>query len=193
MGILMGASTFAQQGSVLLGGNLLFNDAHYNATANFGSANQWYLEVTPMIGYQFSSAWTAGAILGYAHIETHQSGGENSSANSWSAGPFVRYTHAINSWVSVYGQLQGVYYDQDALDLGATTPFYGRRIEGQGYPALLFNIKNGFALNISLGGLAYEHDFIKGGSTVSNTLNLTFGNTVLVGVSKNFGGHRKGG
>lgn len=187
IGLFAASMSFAQKGSVLVGGDLSFNYLTYPQTSTNAKSTQWNLSVSPVVGYQFANAWTAGLILGYGHVEDKQLGQVTNSGNTWEVGPFVRYTHALSSWVSLYGQFQATYLDQGKVD-----QFNAYQGEALLYPALFFDVKNGFGINLSLGGLSYTYDHIQSGGTTQQMVNLTFGNTVLIGVSKNFGGHRKG-
>jgi len=58
------------------------------------------------------------------------------------------------------------------------------------FPAVFINVKNGFGLNFSVGGIGYTSSKPSGGSA-SNSFNFTFGQSVGIGLSKNFGLHKK--
>jgi len=190
--LLTAAASFAQKGSVLVGGNLDFGASKYpeipsgpgNSSFNFGFLTQ--------TGYQFNQLWTVGVILGYIHYQTSGNISPNTSTNDYTVGPFVRYTRALNSWISVYGQFQATRQDEGKVgtDLnGNPEDTYVGDI--QVFPALFFNVKNGFGLNVSFGGLEGTLTHTHNLGTTEEGVVLTFGNNILIGISKNFGGHRK--
>ncbi len=59
-------------------------------------------------------------------------------------------------------------------------------------PNIGVNVTNGFCLNFGFGGIEYKT--LKAdtdGAKASNSFDLTFGQQINVGVSKNFGGKKK--
>jgi hypothetical protein len=61
------------------------------------------------------------------------------------------------------------------------------------FPAVFIDIKNGFGLNFDFGGIEYQSttqsDLIPKDHT--NIFAFTFGQGIIVGISKNFGGRKK--
>ena len=190
LSLFLASISFAQKGTWLVGGDVSLNYAHYpQPDPGYPTSSTHDFSIMPTVGYQFSNAWTAGVVLGYTHTESP--GSDPSNENTWFAGPFVRYTRPLTPWVSLYGQFQAVYRDEGFYNVNATGgPSRLSDIEGLFYPALLFNVKNGFGINLSLGGIKYGSEYLEGSSkAIDHYVNLTFGNTVQIGVSKNFGGH----
>ena len=184
---------FAQQGSVLVAGNVSYelqkgNNPGYDATSNST------FTISPQVGYQFSKYWTAGLVLGYEH-DGSTNGGLHSGTHTYWGGPFARYTYPLNSWISLYGQFQATWNSGGGVSIGDTAngPVATYRvIDFYAYPAVFFDIRNGFGLNLSFGGLEYNYSHTKDYGTIYRSFNVNFGSAVLIGLSKNFGGHRKG-
>ena len=190
--LLAATASFAQKGSILVGGDLNLQ-ATKDPNSNGYTTSVFAFSISPLIGYQFSNAWTAGLVLGYTYFQAKQGGvlGNNSN-NVYSVGPFVRYTRPLNSWLSIYGQLQATREDEGKISTDANgTPQDTYVGDIKLFPGLFFDVKNGFGINVSFGGLEGSIENVKHFGTIQESLALTFGNTILVGVSKNFGGHRK--
>lgn len=193
-GMLLAGTSFAQKGSILLAGNLSFQygSTPANALNNQDAQHSWTFGISPQIGYQFSDAWTVGIVGGYSHLEQHQeSPSWTNSINTWSLGPFLRYTRPLTSWVSVYGQFEGYYQDAGPTETTFGATAHESILSATIFPALFFNVKNGFGINVNFGGLQYGHNHIAGIGNAGTSFGLTFGNTAVIGVSKNFGGHKK--
>jgi hypothetical protein len=192
--LLSATASFAQKGSVLLAGDIGYSGNKVTPPDNpsqAGTSSSFYL--APQIGYQFSRNWTVGAIASYTHY-----GNKNNDASSgtgvdfYSAGPFVRYTHSLNSWLSVYGEFQATWSDygkQNVDPSNPTVPQQTTAYEFSVFPALLFKLGKGFGINLSLGGLDYGLTHVHKFGTTGQSFNLNFGETALIGLSKNFGGH----
>ena len=198
LGLALGVTHFAsaQKGSVLLFGNIGYDEtsAHNDpSTSNTGSEKSNQFSVSPGIGYQFSDHWAAGITLSYYHqgnSQTGTTGTYKTDVDTYSIGAFLRYYHPLTSWVYFYAQFDAVYapgprnYDYSAA--GNAT----RNYTFDAYPALYFPIKNGFGLNASLGGIYYTHNNIVGLSSSGGSFSVNFGSAALIGISKNFGGHK---
>jgi hypothetical protein len=187
--LLAATTSFAQKGSVLLGGDLVFSTEKYPSPV---SSSELTFSLAPVVGYQFSNAWTAGLVLGYTYNQLKNAGNTTHSSNAYTVGPFVRYTRALTSWVSVYGQFQATREDEGKISTdagGVPRDTYIGDI--QLFPALFFNVKNGFGLNLSFGGLEGSLTHISHVGTFEENATVTFGNSILIGVSKNFGGRHK--
>jgi len=186
------ATAFAQKGSVLLEGNLSFDDAQYPNLPSGPTTSSLSFSISPLLGYQFCAHWTAGILLGYNYSESKDP--HITSVIAYSVGVFGRYTHALSSWVSIYGQLQAVRMDEGEIINNANGNPEDLNVGSiQLFPALFFDVKNGFRLNLSFGGLEGDLYHVHTVGTYEKNISLTFGNSVLLGVSKNFGGHRKAG
>lgn len=193
-GLLLAGTSFAQKGSILVAGSLAFQDSHSPSTEfnNQDGQRSWNFGITPQVGYQFSNAWTVGIIGGYTHNEDRADNGSfGGSGNTWSVGPFLRYTRPITSWVSFYGEFNGEYFNDGPLPVTATATANTYTLGASVFPALFFNIKNGFGINVNFGGIQYDHNHASGIGNTGSSFNLTFGNTAVIGISKNFGGRKK--
>jgi opacity protein-like surface antigen len=180
----------AQKGSILLYGNIGFTSSRDSSTATFST-----YDFNPGIGYQLSDRWTAGlnfAIDGSRQEVTEATvpTGNYNTTSTFNIGPFLRYAYAISSMFSIYGQAEINYLS------GKQTPFELVETSYTGFGANLFpaigmNIKNGFALNFSFGGLTYQEITFKGAANSSSQFAITLGQGFNFGVSKNFGANKK--
>ncbi len=179
-------AALAQEGSVLVYGNAGLSS---NKNANDSKSSSY--SIRPGIGYQFSENWTAGLSFGVdgSRSELGTTGNFN-KINGFSVGPFVRYTHKISDLFSLFGQAD-VNYNSSKF-----TPFGNPSTTVNGFnvgiiPAVQMNVKNGFALNFGFGGIEYGSSKVDApGANSSNSFNLTFGQQVNFGISKNFGGKK---
>jgi hypothetical protein len=172
------STTNAQKNSILLGGNV-----GYNHTENkFGGDEQKYdtYEWAPVLGYQFADNWAIGATAKFSKIDqgdVHE--------NGTSIGGFVRYTRPFNETFAIYADLGAGWQEEriksNGVELDKADGFY------IGFtPALFINFKNNFGLNFSIGGIEYNHLKQKGTNAKSNGVDVTFGNSFNIGISKNF-------
>jgi hypothetical protein len=171
--LLLSCSVIAQKNSVLLSGNIYFQHDKNTAYGNDNSSSNFGF--MPLIGYGFSDNWTTGLSLGYVSYK------DNYKSHTYSAGPFARYTHRISDIFSAFAQLSGSYYKRT---FSADPDYHGLDINL--IPAIELNIKNGFAVNLNLGGLYYESTKVDGVPGSSNRLSLNFGSGVAIGFSKRF-------
>lgn len=173
----LGICTNAQEGTVLLYGNIGYNSSNPAAgeTENTFSIN-------PGIGYQFTENWTVGANMG---IETQKEG--DFKSNTLSAGPFVRYSEALSNTFAIYMQLQGGFTSSKFENPGQAD-FKTNGFNAGLFPAVFVNVNKNFGLNFSFGGINLVSQKVDGASNGSSNLNINFGQTFNIGVSKNFGG-----
>jgi hypothetical protein len=193
----------AQKGSILLYGNVGFG----SATDSFGFKSSSYT-INPGVGLQLSDNWTVGLNFAFGGSSEDATGApnpttpnvNNTTTTFFNIGPFLRYTYAINTIFSIYGQANISYLsgtkDIPAVPSGSYTGF-GTEL----FPAIGVNLKHGFALNLSFGGLAYQTKTYKGGTYNSSTdiaptsstsqFAITLGQGATFGISKNFGGTAK--
>lgn len=165
--VLVTTIASAQKNSILLGGNVGFS------SEKNGESKTENFEFSPKIGYQFSDKWTAGVegsiinqkITGIDRAERYQIGG------------FVRYAVPLSELFSVYGDLGAGY---QSTNLNDTKGLYASLT-----PALFINMKRGFGLNFSIGGLNYDNLSGKNNPREEN-FGFDFGKTFKIGVSKNF-------
>jgi len=158
----------AQKGSMLLGGNVGFSSEKLgdNKSENF--------EFSPKIGYQFADKWTAGV---EGSITTFKNAGSD-SAEKYKIGGFVRYATPLSELFSVYADFGAGY--QNASINNAKGMYVNLT------PALFINMKRGFGLNFSIGGVNYDNIDGKNDPR-QERLGFDFGKTFNIGVSKNFG------
>lgn len=185
------AAAEAQPGSILAFGNV-----GITTVKNTDKSNDVNWNVNPGIGYQFDKHWTVGLVGGYASQGSKPENGKWSSTKDWNIGAFGRYTMPLGSIFAVYGQLEAGYqnehssFDGKKVDNSNLNGFYAAFA-----PAIGVNVYKGFALNFGFGGLGFNT--LKSevsGSNAQSTFNLTFGQQVNIGISKNFGcGHKMKG
>lgn len=157
----------AQKGSILLGGNVGF------ASEKIGEDKTEGFEFSPKIGYQFAEKWTLG--VEGSIINFKRSGLEREEA--YRVGAFTRYSVPLSDLFSFYTDL-GVGYQERTID--KTKGVYASLT-----PALFINMKRGFGLNFSIGGIGYDN--LSGKQTPrEQRLGFDFGKTVNIGISKNF-------
>lgn len=170
----------AQKGSILLAGNVGY---HSQSHGDFESD---VFEFSPKVGYQFSDNMTVGLEIGYSSAtDSEEDGGFilEEKHKDFRLGAFLRYAQPLAGVFSIFGDL-GVGMQN------ATVTSPGAKAEGDGFyiglvPAIGVNMKKGFCLNFSIGGLSY--DSLKfDGDSATNTFDFTFGKQASIGISKNF-------
>ena len=158
----------AQKGSMLLGGNVGFT------SEKIGASKAENFEFSPKIGYQFTDNWTAGVEGSIMTIKT--TGFEKSE--KYKIGGFVRYAKPLSEIFAVYADL-GAGYQNASLN-------NAKGMYASLTPALFINMKNGFGLNFSIGGIHYDNLDGKNDPR-QETIGFDFGKTFNIGISKNFG------
>ena len=174
-----GFASHAQKGSILVYGTL---GAHSIKEPNDDKTTE--LSINPGIGYQFSEHWTAGIAGGFGHAKFEPSSGKDQKSNMYRAGGFGRYTHIFNNIFSLYGQGDVYYHGLKIEDVKSNG--FGVALT----PVVGINVSNGFALNISFGGMSFETIKIKDADNPTKTFDVNFGKNVAIGVSKSFGRKR---
>lgn len=171
--LLLGVALFvatitnAQKGSILVGGNVGFQ------SEKIGESKSNNFEFNPKVGYQFTDNWTAGIEGSIMNVDTD---GKNKSEN-YKIGAFVRYTVPLSEMFSFFTDL-GMGYQ-------AASPNNAKGIYANVTPALFINMKRGFGLNFSIGGINYDN--IDGRNDAKQErIGFDFGKTFKIGVSKNF-------
>jgi hypothetical protein len=181
----------AQTGSILVGGNVGLTSTSDKNTSP--TTKETIFTFSPTVGYQFSSHWTAGLTADFNADKTDD--GTTTKQNSWDLGPFIRYAKPLSDIFSVYGQAQatfGSYKTTSEFGGNTTTTDQGSTVNVTVFPAVFINLKNSFGLNFNVGGLTYAANSPKSGYGEQSTgFNVNFGKVVNIGISKNFGGHRK--
>ncbi|WP_394772797.1 porin family protein [Flavobacterium sp.] len=166
--LLVATITHAQKGSILLGGNVGF------ASEKIGDSKSNTFEFSPKVGYQFTDNWTAGVegaigtidVKGFEKTENYKIGG------------FVRYSTPLSETFAFYTDL-GAGYQNTSLN-NAKGMYVNLT------PALFINMKRGFGLNFSIGGISYDNLDGKNDPR-QERIGFDFGKTFKIGVSKNFG------
>lgn len=177
--VVMSVAAKAQSGSILLYGNV--NAGSSKSAADVKSSN---FTINPGIGYQFNDNWTVGANLGFGTAKT----GDLTKTNQFAAGPFVRYTENLSNTFAIYTQLQGGFSSSKTTTGNVEVKSNGFNVGL--FPAVFVNVNKNFGLNLSFGGLDFTSSKIKDASNSSNSFNFTFGQSVNIGISKNFGGKK---
>lgn len=188
-------SAHAQQGSILLYGNVAFSsskDAAENKTIIW--------QANPGIGYQFNENWTVGINIYWSQHSTSDAPGSSdmTTQNNGRFGAFARYKKNFgNTPFYYYGQAglgiqQG--YTTDADQPGALKH---NGIYFEAYPAIGMWVGRNWGINLSFGGIGYMTDKYTtdaSGNTISNqntssSMSIDFGQTIHIGASVNLGGN----
>lgn len=158
----------AQKNSVLVGGNVGFS------SEKIGESKLENFEFAPKVGYQFTDNWTAGVEGSIMNVKT--TGLE--STEKYKIGGFARYSVPLSEVFSVFADLGAGYQSTSLND--------AKGIYASLTPALFINMKRGFGLNFSIGGINYDNLDGKNDPR-QERFGFNFGKTFSIGVSKNFG------
>lgn len=158
----------AQKNSILLGGNVGY------ASEKLGDSKLENFEFSPRVGYQFAEKWTAGVEGSIMNVKTMGI----DKTEKYKIGGFVRYSTPLSQMFSVFADLGAGYQN---TSVNNAKGFYASLT-----PALFINMKNGFGLNFSIGGINYDNLDGKNDPRQEN-LGFNFGKTLNIGISKNFG------
>ncbi len=173
----------AQKGSVLLAGNVGYH------SENTGDTKSDFFDFSPKVGYQFSDNMTVGLEIGYGSAaDSHRAGNAivEEKEKDFRLGAFLRYAQPLAGVFSIFGDF-GV--GMQTAKNTRNVPAY--KAEGDGFyiglvPAVGVNLKKGFCLNFSIGGLQYDSLKYDGAADATNTFDFTFGKQASIGISKNF-------
>lgn len=125
------------------------------------------------MGYQFTDNWTAGVEGSVMNVKT--AGLEKTER--YRIGGFVRYTTPLSETFSFFTDLGAGYQTNSVND--------AKGMYVNMTPALFINMKRGFGLNFSIGGVNYDN--IDGKNDLrQERFGFDFGKTFKIGVSKNF-------
>lgn len=173
----------AQKGTVLVGGNIGYTSQ--NVDYNGGETKSNEFSFSPKVGYQFHENWTVGGEFTVASSKDEQ-GINEYKTNTSRFGAFVRYTMPLSQTFSVFADLGAGFQNRTNKEyIGAN--YAKEKADGMYIgvvPALFINMKKGFGLNFSIGGLGY--DTLSYDNRDVNTFNFNFGQTFNIGISKNF-------
>ena len=188
--LILALATFsfanAQKGTILVGGNIEYNSTTYDHPLVETKTNTFGF--SPKVGYQFHDNWTVGGEFSI-NSSKQKGGGLETKANVYTYGAFVRYTVPLSETFSVFGDLGAGLQNQKSENFENGSLITKSKADGIYVgltPALFINMKKGFGLNFSIGGLGYKTlNYDNNGSDVSSFY-FNFGKTVNIGVSKNF-------
>jgi hypothetical protein len=175
----------AQAGSWLVYGNV-----GYNSMTDAAKTKTNTLNFNPGVGYQFNTMWTAGVAVQMTNTSSTPDGGSAAKDNTLGLGVFGRYTKPVNNIFSLYAQLDIASITRNTDD-GLGTPTSTVKYTGLWInlaPAVSVHIPGWFEMNFSFGGLSNTTSKSDApGANTASTLDFTFGKTVNIGISKNFG------
>jgi opacity protein-like surface antigen len=175
----------AQKGSILVGGNIDYT----SKTTDFQGVERKQSEFgfSPKVGYQFNDNWTVGGEFSVSSSKDDQ-GMTEYKTNAFKLGAFVRYSVPLSSTFSVFADMGAGFKNQTDKSY---TGNLSTKAKADGMyvgvtPALFINMKNGFGLNFSIGGLGYETLSYDNNGRDINDFYFNFGRTASIGISKNF-------
>ena len=157
---------------------LVYGDLGITSGKSAADVKTTSFKLTPGVGYQFNDNWTAGVNL---RTESWKQGSPSVKSSTFGAGPFIRYAYPLSDIFAVYGQ-----FNANVVS-GKTAGVKSNGFQGELFPAIGVNLKNGFALNFNFGSLALSTSKVKGASSGSSDFGLHFGSGAGFGISKNFG------
>lgn len=177
----------AQKGTILVGGNIGYTSE--KSEFRFSEDKVSTFTFSPKVGYQFHENWTVGGEFSLSTSDIDNAD-VNRKDNRFRTGAFVRYTKPLSQTFSVFADM-GAGFQTEKNKIYANNGNSYVRYKGNGAyvdvtPALFINMKKGFGLNFSIGGLGYETlSFDDNGEDYSNFY-FNFGKTFNIGISKNF-------
>lgn len=193
--LILALATFsfanAQKGTILVGGNIGFTSEKTDNQGEERKSNSFGF--SPKVGYQFHDNWTAGVEFALSSSKSTSSlnsiGESESKFNVFKVGAFVRYSVPLSETFSVFADLGAGFQNQknkDYINGSLTSESKADGLYAGITPALFINMKKGFGLNFSIGGLGYETLSFDTSDTDVSKFYFNFGKTVNIGVSKNF-------
>ncbi|TDW47048.1 outer membrane protein with beta-barrel domain [Flavobacterium sp. 270] len=157
----------AQKNSVLLGGNVGFQ------SEKIGDAKATDFDFSPKVGYQFTDNWTIGVEGSIANVKVDGFG----KTEKYKIGGFTRYSLPLSETFAFYTDLGAGYQSSSVND--------AKGMYVSLTPALFINVKRGFGLNFSIGGVNYDNLDGKNDPR-QERFGFNFGKTLNIGISKNF-------
>jgi opacity protein-like surface antigen len=188
--LILALATFgfanAQKGTILVGGNIAFTSEKSEFRFNEEKTNTF--SFSPKVGYQFTDNWTIGGEFTVASSNV-DNGTIEEKTNAFKLGAFARYSVPLSQTFSVFADMGVGFQNQKYKEYGPGNAFAKSKADGMYIgvtPALFINMKKGFGLNFSIGGLGYETlSYDNNGADYSNFF-FNFGKTASIGISKNF-------
>jgi hypothetical protein len=173
----------AQKGTVLVGGSIGYESETVDYVG--GESKVSSFNFSPRVGYQFNDNWTVG---GEFTVGSSKNDEQEFKTNEFKAGAFLRYSVPLNQTFSVFADLGVGLQNRTYKDYSG--PFMTKS-KGDGLyvgvtPALFINMKKGFGLNFSIGGIGYDTLSYDNNGPDVNTFYFNFGQTFNIGISKNF-------
>ncbi|CAD5341007.1 hypothetical protein FLA105535_00969 [Flavobacterium bizetiae] len=176
----------AQKGSILVMGNIGY--VSDKTEFRFGETKTNTFTFSPKVGYQFNDNWTVGG-----EFTVSSSNDENAvreiKENGFKLGAFVRYSVPLSQTFSVFADMGAGFQNEKTKVYGADNSYSKTKADGMYVgitPALFINMKKGFGLNFSIGGLGYETMNVENNGGDNSRFYFNFGQTFNIGVSKNF-------
>jgi len=176
----------AQKGTILVGGNIGFTSE--KSEFQFGEATTNTFSFSPKVGYQFNDNWTVGGEFTVAS-SNDDNGTREIKDNNFKIGAFVRYAVPLSQTFSIFADMGAGFQNAKSKVYGPGNAFSKSKADGMYVgvtPALFINMKKGFGLNFSIGGLGYETLSYDNNGADYSKFYFNFGQTFNIGVSKNF-------
>jgi len=176
----------AQKGTILVGGNIGYTSDKTEFANSENTVSEF--SFSPKVGYQFHENWTVGGEFTVTSAND-DNGATEEKYNALKFGAFVRYTMPLSQTFSVFADMGAGFQNAKSKLYGPGNDFSKSTADGMYVgvtPALFINMKKGFGLNFSIGGLGYETlSYDNNGADVSSFY-FNFGQTFNIGISKNF-------
>ncbi|MEP6803761.1 MAG: outer membrane beta-barrel protein [Flavobacterium sp.] len=176
----------AQKGTILVGGNIGFTSD--KTEYQFGEATTNTFSFSPKVGYQFNDNWTVGGEFTVAS-SNDDNGTREIKDNGFKLGAFVRYSVPLSQTFSIFADMGAGFQNAKSKIYGPGNAFSKSKADGIYVgvtPALFINMKKGFGLNFSIGGLGYETLNYDNNGGDNSSFYFNFGKTASIGISKNF-------
>ncbi|AXB56370.1 outer membrane beta-barrel protein [Flavobacterium fluviale] len=176
----------AQKGTILVGGNIGFTSEKTEFANSERTVNEF--SFSPKVGYQFHENWTVGGEFTVSS-SNDDNGITEEKNNGFKLGAFVRYTMPLSQTFSVFADMGAGFQNAKYKEYGPGNAFAKSKADGMYVgvtPALFINMKKGFGLNFSIGGLGYETLSYDNNGPDVNSFYFNFGQTFNIGISKNF-------
>jgi hypothetical protein len=167
--LVISAMASAQKNSVLVGGNIGYT------SEKEGEMKSTSFEFNPKVGYQFADQWTAGVEGSISSVDKNYD--LTKKSETYKIGGFVRYTQPLSETFAVFADLGAGYQNKSVNDAKG---MYVNLV-----PNLFINMKKGFGLNFSIGGIGYSNLDGRNAARTEN-FGFNFGKSFNIGISKNF-------
>ena len=179
MAFLVGVK--AQPKTILVNGSVAF------ASTTKGEKKDVGFGLLPAIGYQFDKHWTAGIQFDFEGGKQTTDGVKTSKNTGFGVAPYIRYTWPISSIFAIYLEGKSGFLNKKFEGLSPNEKRFFINVS----PSVYMDIKNGFGLNLSFGGVEYNTMTPVGSTLKTKRLLMDFGQGASFGISKNFGTKKK--